>query len=182
MNDAIKRVKEFVLKPKVLMICGISAMVLIMLSSFNSSKPKNEDEKISFDAETYRQTLEENVRQIVSGITGDQNATVVVTLESGVKYHYADDKKTDRSTSGGEENRKETDSQSTSTITVRASDGGEEALLVTEWMPEVRGVAVICRNGDDEATAEKITNAVTSAFHITSQRVYIAGGTNHEKR
>lgn len=182
MNEKITNLKNILLKPKVLTIGGIVAMVLIMFSSWGTSKEKKPVEKAVFDSETYRQTLEENVRQIVGGITGDQNATVVVTLESGVKYHYADDKKSDKSTSGGTENRKETDSQSTQTITVRGSDGGEQALLVTEWMPEVRGVAVICRNGDHEEIAEKITNAVTSAFHITSQRVYIAGGTNNEKR
>ena len=49
-------------------------------------------------------------------------------------------------------------------------------------MPEVRGVAVVCRGGDDELINEKIKNAVTAALNITSKRVYIAGGTDNEKR
>ncbi len=62
------------------------------------------------------------------------------------------------------------------------ADGGEQALLVTAEMPEVRGVAVVCRGGDDELINEKIKNAVTAALNITSKRVYIAGGTDNEKR
>ena len=67
-------------------------------------------------------------------------------------------------------------------ITVKTADGGEQALLVTAEMPEVRGVAVVCRGGDDELINEKIKNAVTAALNITSKRVYIAGGTDNEKR
>ena len=47
---------------------------------------------------------------------------------------------------------------------------------------EIRGVAVVCRGGDDELINEKIKNAVTAALNITSKRVYIAGGTDNEKR
>ena len=63
-------------------------------------------------------------------------------------------------------------------ITVKTADGGEKALIVTTQMPEIRGVAVVCQGGDDEALREKIKNAVTSALNITSQRVYICGRNN----
>ena len=62
------------------------------------------------------------------------------------------------------------------------ADGGEQALLVTTEMPEVRGVAIVCEGGDSEAINEKIENAVTAALDITSKRVYIAGGSYDEKR
>ena len=57
-----------------------------------------------------------------------------------------------------------------------AADGGEQALIVTEIMPQIRGVAIICKGGNIEQTAEKIKNAVTAALNITSKRVYISGG------
>ena len=67
-------------------------------------------------------------------------------------------------------------------VLVTPADGGEQALLVTTEMPQVRGVAVVCEGGDDEIINEKITNAVTAALNITSKRVYIAGGSFNEKR
>ena len=48
--------------------------------------------------------------------------------------------------------------------------------MVTQNMPQVRGVAVICDGGDDIQLSEKINNAVCAAINITSKRVYIAGG------
>ena len=54
-------------------------------------------------------------------------------------------------------------------------------LVVTEIMPQIRGVAIVCELGDSPAIAERIQNAVTAALDITSQRVYIAGGAYNEK-
>ncbi|MBR7071734.1 MAG: hypothetical protein IKI29_06210 [Clostridia bacterium] len=183
MSETLERFKKFFLKPKVLMVGGISAMILILISSwFPNKTAKKTKQNSALDPDSYRSALEESVRQMVYGITGDRHPTVVVTLENGVKYYYADETKSDESSSGEKESRKESNSRSSSTVTVRSSDGGEEPLLITEWMPEVRGVTVICYDGDSPDTAEKIKNAVQAAFHITSQRIYIAGGTNHEKR
>lgn len=101
---------------------------------------------------------------------------MVITLESGIKYSYADIRE------GVSADKTESDSKSTSSelkqsyITVKSADGGEQALLVTTEMPEVRGVAIVCEGGDDEQINEKIQNAVTAALNITSKRVYIAGG------
>ena len=48
-------------------------------------------------------------------------------------------------------------------------------MLITEKMPEIRGVAIVCEGGDSEFIKEKITNSVTAALDITSKRVYICG-------
>ena len=97
-------------------------------------------------------------------------------------YSYADVNE------GSSADKTESNSKSTSSenkqsyITVKSADGGEQALLVTTQMPQVRGVAIVCRGGDDELINEKIQNAVTAALNITSKRVYIAGGSSDEKR
>ena len=41
-------------------------------------------------AEEYRSKLEQSVAEIVKSITGSDNVKVVITLESGIKYSYAD--------------------------------------------------------------------------------------------
>ena len=73
---------------------------------------------------------------------------MVITLESGIKYSYADIKE------GVSENKTASNSESISSevkqtyITVKTANGGEEALLVTTEMPEVRGVAIVCEGGE----------------------------------
>lgn len=184
MNETFKKAASKIKNPKFLLIAGLAGILLIALSSFTGNKEKAAKKQASsgISAEEYKAELESGVREIVKGITGDKSATVVVTLESGIKYSYAD------TNEGSSADKTESNSKSTSSenkqsyITVKTADGGEQALLVTAEMPEVRGVAVVCRGGDDELINEKIKNAVTAALNITSKRVYIAGGTDNEKR
>ena len=185
MNDTLKTLLRKIKSPKLLVIVGISGMLLICLSSFIGGESKKQNNSLSGEnitAEEYRAQLEESVAGIVKSITGSKKVNVVITLESGIRYSYADINE------GTSANKTESNSESSSSeskqtyITVKSADGGEQALLVTTEMPEVRGVAIVCEGGDNEQINEKIKNAVTAALNITSKRVYIAGGSFDEKR
>ncbi len=177
MNNLLNKYIEKIKNPKTLIIIGISGILLIFLSSLTSQKTENVNKLPTVSTEEYRENLEKDIRKIVEGITGDKKATVVITLESGICYQYADtiegsnQDKTDKETSTSSSESKQ------GYITVKKQDGSEEALLVTAKMPEVRGVAIVCEGGDNQLIAEKIQNTVTAALNITSKRVYIAGGT-----
>ena len=178
MNERMQTFFRKIKSPKVLIAAGIAGMVLILLSSFLPSGKKTEQSVCAdaVTAEEYAGQLEKRIAGTVQSITGSRKVDVIVTLESGVRYTYAD---TNEDTSA---NKTESDYESTSNerkqsyITVRNADGGEQALLVTAHMPEVRGVAIVCEGGDDPVLNEKIKNAVTAALNITSKRVYVAGG------
>ena len=176
MNEKIKVFFEKYKKPKFLIATGLIGIILIGLSSFFSGeKSETKLNKDSFDVEEYRVSLEDSIRSVVKDITGDKKATVLVTLENGVRYSYADDVKTDTDLTDGEKTKQSRKSSESFHITVKDSSGDEKALVVTENMPQVRGVAIICENGDDEYVREKIESAVTAALDITSKRVYITG-------
>lgn len=177
MNNPFTKYIEKLKNPKLLVIIGIAGILLIFLSSFmgeNSEKPKDITAEIT--AEEYREQLENDIKKIVKEITGSRRVQVIVTLESGIRYKYADIHE------GSSADKTESDAISTTSehkegyITVKTADGGEEALLVTRQMPEVRGVAIVCAGGDDTYLAEKIENTVTAALNITKHRVHIAGG------
>ncbi|MBR4099640.1 MAG: hypothetical protein IKK55_01470 [Clostridia bacterium] len=177
MNNLIAKYIPKIKSPKFLVVIGIIGIVLIFLSSLGGSGEKSQKtDTTPISAEEYREQLEKDIKNIVKGITGSNKVTVVVTLESGIRYKYAD------ITEGSSEDKTENDTISTSSelkqgyITVKTADGGEQALLVTTQMPEIRGVAIVCLGGDNSTVAEKIENTVTAALNITSQRVHIAGG------
>lgn len=178
MNEKIKKITQ---NPKLLIILGLGGILLIFISSLFSADDKTDNKTASsstaYTAEQYREMLEKDIKNIVIGITGDKNPTVVITLESGIRYSYASADETDTSSSTGSVTDQSSESKKQSYITVKTADGGEQALIVTEIMPEVRGVAIICAGGNSDSTAEKIKNAVTAALNITSKRVYISGGT-----
>ena len=176
MNEKIKKIIE---NPKYLVIIGVCGIVLIFLSSLFTSASNNsntQNTSSTYTVEQYQKELQSNIENVVRGITGDDNPTVIITLESGIKYSYASADETDKSSATGSTSDQSSESKKQSYITVRTADGGEQALIVTEIMPQIRGVAIICKGGNIEQTAEKIKNAVTAALNITSKRVYISGG------
>lgn len=181
MNNVIKRISAVISRPKLLLILGLSGIFLIFVSSFIPSGQKSEKAAEETSAEDYRRAAEKSICSIVKSITGDKSPTVVITLESGVRYDYADLKESDTSASTGKESEENRKATKQSYITVRTSDGGEKPLIVTQIMPQIRGVAIVCRFGDTPDVAEKIQNAVTAALNITSQRVYVSGGISNEK-
>lgn len=177
MNEKIKNLTK---NPKLLIVLGLIGIALIFASSLFPSDSDKKDatkQEVDYSAREYLTSLENDIKNIVTGITGDKNPTVVITLESGMRYSYASAAETDTSSSTGSTSDQSSESKKQSYITVKTADGGEQALVVTEIMPEVRGVAIICSGGNNLSTAEKIEKAVTAALNITTKRVYISGGT-----
>ncbi len=183
MNDYLDKLKHIFRSPRVLVILGLLGILMIFLSSCFEGGEKGAEALKGSNAELeeYREGLEQEVKRLVVSITGDKKATVVLTLEGGARYSYVDSVSTDSSASTDNGGEHSSQKQTSSFVTVKTADGGEQALLITEGCPKVRGVAIVCSGGADEQTAEKIENAVMAALDITSKRVYIAGGNYNEK-
>ncbi len=174
-------------KGKALFIIGLSGILLIYLSTFlegGKQTQKASTEPASMTSTQYCAELEEKVKRLVEGITGNDNVQVAVTLDTGVQYLYTDENKksgTDSNeTASGVLKSESTESTEQTYVTVKSADGGEEALLRTEYMPTVRGVAVVCDGLTNEA-ANEITNAIMAALDITSKRVYVVGHAPNQK-
>ena len=179
MNENIEKIVARIRSPKALIIAGLIGIALIFLSSFGTEEKKNQ--KVTgqeFSAEEYCDTLENQIEKMVKEITGSKNCSVVITLESGIKYSYADIREENSTAKTEKEEISSQEQLKSGYITVKNADGGALALLVTAEMPSIRGVAVVCDGGDDEFLNQKIQNAVTAALNITSKRVYICGRKN----
>lgn len=174
LNEYLGKLKN----PKILIILGLCGILLLFLSSLSFDKNETEKDTLpEISPEEYQKSLEKDIKKIVKGITGDKNATVLITLDSGIYYEYADiteDSKADKTDNNTVTSSSE---QKQDYITVKNKDGSEQALLVTAKMPQIRGVAIVCKGGDNQLISEKIKNSVTAALNITSKRVSIAGGT-----
>lgn len=173
MNKVSKKIENAIKNPKLLVAVGLIGIALVFLSSFfGNDTEKSDVNENTYSPESYCAELEERVGRLVEHITGDKNTTVVITVDSGKAYKYAD--VTEYASSNSDSQTSE--SANKSYITVRTADGGEQALVISETMPKVRGVAIVCKGGNDETISKSIENAVTAALDITSKRVYIAGG------
>lgn len=177
MNSIINKYINLFKQPKTLLIMGIAGIMLIFISSVFSSA-KTEKKAVTdtpITAEEYKAALESDITKTVIDITGSKKVSVVITLESGIRYSYADTREETVTEKSEKENRVSDNELKEGYITVKTADGGEQALIVATEMPEVRGVAIVCDGGDNQYIYEKIQNAVMAALDITSKRVYICG-------
>lgn len=157
--------------PTVAMALGLVGMVLIGLSSL--PKDAGETPPPENDVSTYAAVLEERLETMVSSVRGAGASQVMVTLENGVEYVYANEEKinSDHTQSDSGDVSVRDDSQKT-VVTVDA-DSGKQGLLVTEIQPTVRGVVVACEGANDETVAALVRTAVKTALNITDKRVCV---------
>lgn len=119
----------------------------------------------------YTDALQQELQELLSKISGAEDASVMITLEKDAEQVYATEEKKSTKTDGDTMD----DDAETNYILVKDSDGSQKALKITEVLPVVQGVVVICKGGDDPQLQQKITDAVTTALHISSARVCVIG-------
>ena len=179
MNEIIKKYVSRIRSPKVLITVGLIGIALIFISSLGTNEKRIQNkESDEFSAEEYCNELEQEIEKLVNEITGSKSGSVMITLDSGVRYSYADTREENSTEKNENEEISSQEQLKSGYITVKNADGSEQALLVTAEMPSIRGVAIVCNGGDNEIIRQKIENAVTAALNITSKRVYICGRKN----
>lgn len=169
---------------RVVLLLGVLGIALIFLSGFfqdraAESKAASASAQTGVtDADQYVKQLEENLADIVNGISGGTDAKVMITLEKGTQYVYATEQKksqqkTQDQNTGTTTRNQENNSLETNYIIVKDADGSQKALAITEVQPVVKGVIVVCKGGDLPSVQQNIIDAVTTALNISSARVCV---------
>ena len=151
---------------------GICGMLLVGASALFDGDTDEVSSAQSFDMTAYVTALEERLEQMVSAIDGAGETDVMLTLENGVEYVYADEQKTNSDRVEQTDSVSVRDDSQRTVVTVDA-ENGKEGLLITEIQPTVRGVVVACAGGGDETVATMVTNAVKTALDISDKRVCV---------
>ncbi len=166
MKEKIAQILKDKKTSKIILVLGLVGVALIFISSITTDKAEPE-EKAEFSEKEYCTLLEENIKHTVQSICGDASPVVMVTLDSGMVYEYAKEIKE----KGAEDSDKTSEESEKTFITVRDKSGAEIPLVITAYMPKVRGVSIICSAGEEGC--EKIKNAVCAALDIPSRKIYI---------
>lgn len=168
-NQTNKNTKSQVISvgnKKLLMMfgCGLLGVLLLLLgggiiggSKSQSSTPERQD------LTEYCAMLERGIERLCSSVAGVSDVTAAVTLKSGFEYVYATD--TQSKSGGGHEIKY---------ITV-GSGSNEGTVYITEKMPEIAGIGIVCRGGSDPAIVQKLTALICAAYGISSNKIYITG-------
>ncbi len=183
MFDSLKKWLEDkkILSGKWIFVLGIIGLLLIGLSSFFEvdDKPEKTNKSLVNTSTQYILDTEQRLTSLVEDIVHGK-AQVMITLESGVEYIYANEIKTNVGVTediNGEQNTKtqQNDSNQKNYVTYKDSDGNEQPLIITEVMPSIRGVVVVCSGGDDPYLAAAVKSAVVTALNINEKRVCVLG-------
>ena len=154
-------------KVKIVFAIGLIGVVLIFFSEV--SNDERDKQEIISNAECnytlYCEELEKNLTEVISSIEGVGNCKVMITLDHLEESIYATNY----------ESKKDEDSENyKDEYVIYDSNNGEEPVLITKYLPQVQGVTVVCSGGDDVLIKEKIVDAVTALFNISSNRVSVS--------
>ncbi len=141
-----------------LILSGIG-ILLIVLSGY--IRPSDHDGQSSHspqdtDVRFYTSYLEERICELCKSVDGIEEAIVFLTLDCSSEYVYSDDRASD--------------------FLILSGSDGEEALMLYEIYPRVRGVAVVCTGGDLPRVRETITELLSAALALPSNKIKVAGG------
>lgn len=169
-------------KIKILFVLFLIGIILIFLSSnFDKSiDEKKVDAVESISSDEYIKKTEEKLKATLSEMLSGEDVSVMVTIENGFEYVYASENKSDNDVvkDANEDSGTKTqqrDSNENTYKTIKDTDGNETPLIVSEIMPKIRGVFVVCENGDDETLQFAIKSAVQTVLNISSEKIFVTG-------
>ena len=128
-----------------LLLLGILGLVLLLFGGGVLSA----EEETRTDSEDYRTALSAEVTALCREVRGVGEVTVLLTLEAGESYSYAENSSGGYITAGG------------------------SGLLLESRPPRVAGVAVVCDGGRDPAVREELSALLSAALGIGTHKIKI---------
>jgi stage III sporulation protein AG len=163
-SEIINRIKTDK-KLFIIVLAGIVGVVLLVLSELlpeeNKDEPKPEKISVASETNNYEAELENRLTELIESINGAGKTKVMLTVDCGDENVYATENKTDNG-------KNETE------YVLVETDGNNSGMLLKVWMPEIRGVAIVCQGADSAKVREEITGVVTAVLGISTNRVNIA--------
>ncbi len=150
---------------KTVIVFAMLAALGIFFLVLGSNKTNEEDNETSFeslDPTTYAKSIEERVEELCNRIDGVSSAYAVVTLKGGYRAIYATDLQSGSSSSKN------------ATVIV-GSGSSEKGLLIGYENPEISGIGIVCSGGDNYNVRKNIISVVSSAFDISSNKIFVSG-------
>ena len=143
-------------------LLAIVGIVIMLFANKSEDGKIQEGELADLDPIQYAQNIEERVEALCNKIDGVSSTYAVVTLKGGYKAIYASDSQNGTSNSKNQ-------------TVIIGSGSQEKGLLIGYQNPEISGIGIVCSGGDDYNIRKNIISVVSSAFDISSNKIFVAG-------
>ncbi len=174
-SKLLGKLTERMKKDKRFELCVYGALVLLgVLIYVATTGPQSVDTKpaVQEDADTMyssERETEERLKNVLSCIRGAGEVEVMITYDTGTQIVPAMSTDTQtcvtQSSSSGSESLTENRTESSRPATISQS-GGNEAIVLTEKQPVVRGVIVIAEGAADISVRMNLQNAVRTVLGV----------------
>ena len=120
-------------------------------------------------ASEYTAALEKKGASLIGELDGVKDCSVAITLAAGYEYLYASD---GRISHTYDESGALLGDEETREYIFAATDGNTQPVVISERMPTVEGVAVVCK-GATAVTEQKIISLLSALFNIKSNKISV---------
>jgi stage III sporulation protein AG len=155
-------------KIKIFIAIGFISILIILLSETlpsNDNKDYSSNDTQDYSYSDYIKTLESETEDIIGSINGVGECKVMLTLKDTNESVYA---KNSQESSNDSSYSKEYE------YVLYDGDDGETPVLIKQYFPQIQGVAVVCEGGDNTAVKERIINALSSLFNISTSKISVS--------
>ena len=155
-----------------IIFAGILGIALIFISSFTGNKNEEIEEPVSESrttAEDYAEKLEEDLEKIISNIDGAGKTSILITIDREIESVY----QTDTDNEAKSDNESSQQSNKSTTVVIKGKNSTEEPIKVTEIMPKIKGVLVVCEGANSSVVKQNIIESVRTVLGVASSRVSV---------
>jgi stage III sporulation protein AG len=172
----------------IVLLAGILLIVIAWPTSSGESKEGKESEATSVKETTsneddtqvldYVEEQEKRLETILSRVYGVGEVNVMITLKSSKELIVEKDTPATSSSTKEEDaeggTRNTTDKTTTeATVYEQDNNGGSTPYVVKELEPEIEGIIVIAKGGDDPVVAKNISDAILALFHVEAHKIKV---------
>ncbi len=175
----MKKLLEYLTKiPIWLFVLAVFGIGLLLVPDVEIPTFNSEEESITIA--DYEEELELELLEFVTQIEGVSEVSIMVTLEAGEEHVYATETKSNvnllsDSLSDDQKRVENQNDNEDSFIIVTNASGSEEPVLIKKLEPVVKGVAIVCKGGENDIIRQKIIESVSIALGLSSNRVSVVG-------
>jgi stage III sporulation protein AG len=169
----------------IILLAGVLLVVIALPTTSKDSKEKQTNftkEVTSVENQTgtlsYIEEQEIRLKEVLSKVQGVGEVEVMITLKSSKELIVEKDKPTTSSTTQEEDaegGKRDTVDKSASETTIyeQNNDGSSVPYVVKELEPEIEGIIVIAKGGDDPVIVKNISDAVLALFQVQAHKIKV---------
>jgi stage III sporulation protein AG len=169
----------------IIFLAGVLLVIIALPSTNNTTKEKtlSLEEETTTNQDTiktisYMSEQEKRLEEVLSKVQGVGEVDVMITLKSSKELIVEKDTPTTSSTSQEEDaegGQRTTLDKSATEVTVYEQDnnGGSVPYVVKELEPEIEGIIVIAKGGDDPVIIKNISDAILALFQVEAHKIKV---------